>query len=296
MANNTSQERKEFLQDDGQLRVFIVPVDIMDVPDLTIYEQMTYIVLRSYVNPTDPTAFPSYPTIAKRGRMSRSSAIRAVEGLVQKGLITKEIRLDVSKNRKIKNTSNLYTLITPKNTESKQGSVSQTLGGGVSQTPGVVSDRNGGSVPQTPYHNHLKEPLLNMFDCMGTPKIENRSLNDLKSAAEEIAAASESVSNEIYETLQIEVPKYCFVQGVPLGTEYINEIYIMLLNQFPNQLSPEVISIACELYFDRACQFDITEGVVMTMDIQNPTGFFQHCYKDAIKQYKASHKRKKKDL
>lgn len=152
---NSKEERNEFIQDDGQLRVFIVPVDIMDVPDLTIYEQMLYMVLRSYANPTNPTAFPSYPTLARRGRMSRSSAIRAVDGLVQKGLITKEIRLDVSKNRKIKNTSNMYTLITP-----KQGSVSQTRGGSVSQTRGVVSEGNGGSVSQTPYHNHLKEPLL----------------------------------------------------------------------------------------------------------------------------------------
>jgi len=266
MAN--SPEKKEFIQDDGQLRVFIVPVDIMDVPDLTIYEQMTYMVLRSYVNPTNPTAFPSYPTIAKRGRMSRSSAIRAVEGLVQKGLINKEIRLDVSKNRKIRNTSNMYTLITPKKPEPKRER------GSVPQKRGVVSERNGGSVPQTPYHNHLKEPLLNMIDCMG--------------ASAEIAAASESVSNDIYKTLQTEAPKHCYMQGMPLGTGYINEIYIMLLNQFPNQLSPEVVSIACELYFNRACRITVPEGVVMAIDIKNPVGFFQNCYKDAIKQYKAA--------
>ena len=33
----------EFLQDN--LRVFVVPVDIMDVQGLDIYEQMVYIVL-----------------------------------------------------------------------------------------------------------------------------------------------------------------------------------------------------------------------------------------------------------
>lgn len=269
MGNN--QERKEFLQDDGQLRVFIVPTDIMDVPGLTIYEQMTYMVLRSYVNPTDPTAFPSYKTIAQRGRMSRSSAIRSVEGLVEKGLITKEVRLDVSKNRKIKNTSNLYTIKTPRKKGSVSqtppgGSSSQTPGGSVSQTPGVVPDRYQGGVSQIPYHYHLKEPSLNMIDCTKTD------------------------TNEIYELLKDKASKYCYYEGIPLGVGHINEIYLMLLKQFSGQLSAEIVHIACELYFDRACELSIPEGVVMTQDISNPVGFFHHCYKDAIEQYKATKK------
>ena len=268
-------ERKEFLQDDGQLRVFIVPVDIMDVPDLTIYEQMTYMVLRSYVNPTDPTAFPSYPTIAKRGRMSRSSAIRAVEGLVQKGLITKEIRLAVSKNRKIKNTSNRYTLITPKKAETNQGSVSQERG--------VVSERNGGSVPQTPYHNHLKEPLLNMIDCMG--------------ASAEIAAAlaepSQPIQNEIYETLNKYIPKYLYIDGIPAGSSYVGDIFLMLVKQFPDRLDPEVIKLAAERYFERTAEIDPSapNSVIMKMKVRNPVGLFQESYKEAVKLYKQVVKR-----
>lgn len=121
--------------------------------------------------------------------------------------------------------------------------------------------------------NDLSNNDLNMIDCMG--------------ASAEIAVASESVSNEIYETLQTEAPKQCYMQGMPISTGYINEIYLMLVNQFPNQLSPEVVRIACELYFNRACRITIPEGVTMAMDIQNPVGFFQICYKDAIKQYKA---------
>lgn len=145
-----SNKRQDILQDDGQLRIFVVPVDIIDVPDLNIYEQMTYMILRSYVNPTDSTAFPSYSTIAKRGRMSRRSAIRAIEGLVQKGLLNKEIRLDVSKNRKIRNTSNLYTVNTPKPMENKEVVTDRHQGGecltdttpSVSQTPPLVTDRH----------------------------------------------------------------------------------------------------------------------------------------------------------
>jgi hypothetical protein len=102
---------KELLKDD--LRVFVVPVEIMDVPDLDIYEQMVYIVLRSFANAREATAFPSYATIAKLGRMSRRKAIDAVNSLVEKGLLKKELRLDVSKNRKIRNTSNMYTIQRP---------------------------------------------------------------------------------------------------------------------------------------------------------------------------------------
>src|SRR5690625_97976 len=101
----------DFLQDN--LRVFVVPVEIMEVQDLDIYEQMVYIVLRSFTNPRESTAFPSYNTIAKLGRMSRRKAIDCVANLVEKGLLKKEVRLDVTKNRKIRNTSNLYTVSFP---------------------------------------------------------------------------------------------------------------------------------------------------------------------------------------
>jgi hypothetical protein len=99
---------KELLQDN--LRVFVVPVDIMDIPSLDIYEQMVYIVLRSFTNPREATAFPSYNTIAKLGRMSRRKAIDCVTSLVEKGLLKKEVRLDVTKNINITKKSNLYTL------------------------------------------------------------------------------------------------------------------------------------------------------------------------------------------
>lgn len=266
---------KEFLQDDGQLRVFIVPVDIMDVPGLTIYEQMAYMVLRSYVNPTDPTAFPSYPTIAKRGRMSRSSAIRAIEGLTEKGLIKKEIRFDVSKNRKIKHTSNRYTLITPK----KQGSVSQTLG--------VVSDRNEGSVPQTPEHNHLKEPSLNMIDCMGESE-QSDEINDIKENP--ITPNQNQVKNEIMDALNKYIPGYCYANNLPLGQDHIASIYLMLLKQFQHRLLAEIVRTAAELYFARACEVLPGGRVANKIDVTNPVGLFNTCYKEAIELYKSEHK------
>lgn len=125
----------EFLQDN--LRVFVVPVDIMDVQGLDIYEQMVYIVLRSFTNPREATAFPSYNTIAKLGRMSRRKAIDCVASLVEKGLLKKEVRLDITKNRKIRNTSNLYTV----------------------ESPRGVHDVHQGSAQRAPEHNHLTKPI-----------------------------------------------------------------------------------------------------------------------------------------
>jgi hypothetical protein len=74
---------------------------------------MTYIVIRSHANVREESAFPSYSTIAKEGSMSRRHAMRCVESLVEKGLLRKEVRLDVSKHRKIRNTSNLYHIEHP---------------------------------------------------------------------------------------------------------------------------------------------------------------------------------------
>jgi hypothetical protein len=125
----------EFLQDN--LRVFVVPVDILNVPDLTTHEKMVYIVLRLFANPHKPEAFPSYETIARLGSMTRRHAINCVKSLVEKGVLRKEMRFDVTKDRKIRNTSNLYTI----------------------QPPKVVNDIHHPSEYSSPEHNQLTKPI-----------------------------------------------------------------------------------------------------------------------------------------
>lgn len=72
----------------------------------------------------------------------------------------------------------------------------------------------------------------------------------------------------------------CIIRpGIPFGETFIAEVYLMLLNQFENQLSAEIVRIASELYYDRT-------AVAKGLDVTNPTGFFQTCYKDAVKLYK----------
>lgn len=140
---------KDMIKDD--LRVFVVPVEILDVPDLDIYEQMVYVVLRSFSNARDNSAFPSYETIAKLGRMSRRKAIDAVNQLVEKGLVDKETRMTVTKHGKIRNTSNNYTLKRPSQPVHNMhpDSAQRAL------TP--VHDMHPPSAQRAPEHNHLKK-------------------------------------------------------------------------------------------------------------------------------------------
>jgi|SRR5579875_243305 len=144
---------EEYLRD--ELRVFVVPVEIFDVPGLTCHEQMVYMVLRSHCSAREMTAFPSYATIAREGRMSRRQAIRAVETLVERGLLGKQQQFTVTKNKEIKNTSNLYTVKNVRQvvTVSHYPSDSQSLP--------LVTDSHHPSDSQSPRtksfeHNHLE--------------------------------------------------------------------------------------------------------------------------------------------
>lgn len=160
----------DFLQDN--LRVFVVPVEIMEIPDLDIYEQMVYIVLRSFTNPRESTAFPSYNTIAKLGRMSRRKAIDSVASLVEKGLLKKEVRLDVTKNRKIRNTSNLYTISAPEVVRSAHQSSAQ-------RAPEVVRSAHQGSAQRAPEQNQLTKSIK-------TKSINNKEKDDVVSKQNKI--------------------------------------------------------------------------------------------------------------
>ncbi|MEV2909522.1 helix-turn-helix domain-containing protein [Paenibacillus larvae] len=173
MSNN------DRIQEDGKLRAFIVPADILDVPDLTTAEKLVYIALRSYTNPHDSSAFPAYETIAKKASLSRRRVIDVIKSLVEKGLIKKESRLQVTKDRKIKNTSNLYTLEMPEPRKVKpcHQRGSETI------SPGVVKPFHQGSETISPYQYHLTKSLLIMIDRL----IDSESLREfLKSKPENL--------------------------------------------------------------------------------------------------------------
>lgn len=143
---------------------------------------------------------------------------------------------------------------------------------------GSVPEVRMGSVPQVRTKKKIKNNNLKN-DCM----IEDLNLDS------EIFA--ENKQDEIYNALQQYAPKLCYIENnIPMGSEYVDEIYLMLIKQFPMRLSPEVVQIACNLYFDRSSEVLTGKGVVLKMDIKNPTGFFKTCYNDAINLYKRKHR------
>ena len=135
-----------------QLRVFVVPVDIMEIPDLSIHEQMTYIVLRSFANAHSSTAFPSYATIARLGRMTRRHAINCVGVLIKKGLLTKEEQFKVTKEKKIRQSSNIYTIESPR-------VVNGIHQGSEYHSPGVVNTIHQGSEYHSPEQSTLTKQI-----------------------------------------------------------------------------------------------------------------------------------------
>lgn len=175
---------KEFLQDN--LRVFVVPVELMDFPDLDIYEQMIYMVLRSFCNPRNNSAFPKYATLAKLGRMSERKAIDAIKGLIAKGLIKKEIRLKVTSNRKVTNDSNLYTLVHPNEAlnlgaQDAPGRMHDMHPGGAQDAPGGMHDMHPGGARRAYEQNHLtKQNRTKLFN-----NNNNKEITTLKNQTEQ---------------------------------------------------------------------------------------------------------------
>ncbi|MBM3714015.1 MAG: helix-turn-helix domain-containing protein, partial [Actinobacteria bacterium] len=99
---------------DGRVRNwFYLENDLLDRQDLNIYEKMIYIVIARFVDKEDK-AFPSVPTIAKKGSMSERQVQAIINSLVKKKLLKKEPRLN--KDNKSK-TSNLYTLCSVKSNQ-----------------------------------------------------------------------------------------------------------------------------------------------------------------------------------
>ncbi|NPR74032.1 helix-turn-helix domain-containing protein, partial [Escherichia coli] len=79
--------------------------------------------------------YPSYQHIAKQCEIGKSTAMRAIDALCEKGLLIKQPRYLIGGKEQ---TSNFYVIVLP------------SLQGSVRETPGVVSERHRGSVTVTP--------------------------------------------------------------------------------------------------------------------------------------------------
>jgi len=161
---------------DGRVRNwFYLENDLLDRQDLNIYEKMIYIVIARFVDKEDK-AFPSVPTIAKKGSMSERQVQAIINSLVKKKLLKKESRLN--KDNKSK-TSNLYTLCSVKgNQPEKEGDTE------------VVNDMHHPGEYGAP-------PLVNVVHPNNT-SIKKKDLNNVNVPAEE-----EVVENSTKETVEV---------------------------------------------------------------------------------------------
>ena len=81
-------------------------------------ELLAYIAICYHADKKEGTCFPSYEGIARIMRASRTTAINAIQGLVEKGVIKLENRKTDVKKKEL--TSNLYTLVSNKFWEQTQ--------------------------------------------------------------------------------------------------------------------------------------------------------------------------------
>jgi DNA-binding Lrp family transcriptional regulator len=84
--------RKHQAIDKRRINFTMVQNEIIDEDNLTVYEKMVYIVLCRFASNKTDRCYPSYETIAKRAGCSRPKCIQVVKSLIEKGLISKEMR------------------------------------------------------------------------------------------------------------------------------------------------------------------------------------------------------------
>ena len=173
------------LRDDRVKNWFCLENDLLDRQDLNIYEKMIYIVIVRFVDKEDK-AFPSVPTIAKKGSMSERQVQAVINSLVKKGLLKKESR--INKDNKSK-TSNLYTLLSVKSNQpgnDKTGEVVNDMHRpGEHGAPSVVNEVH-------PNNTNIKKKNLNNVNTADEAEVVE---NTTDKTAEVIAEDEEDIND-----------------------------------------------------------------------------------------------------
>lgn len=240
---------QEFIQD--TYRVFVVPVAVLEDSGLSAQEKLVYVVLRSFCSAHKSEVFPSHATICRLSSLSKSTVIRVLKSLQEKGYIIKKHNYKYDTERKTaRQTSNIYKLDVPKQ---------KVMHRGVTETRGGVSQRHGGGVTETHEHNHLTNPEGNMNECMGS--------------------SDELLKPEILETLKDGVtdptnPAYSDVR-------YKQFCNVLIKHFYPHRINVDVLKLSLELLAKEEHRIHKTKGT-----LRNPAGLFKFCYEDAIKLYK----------
>jgi hypothetical protein len=181
---------------DGRVKNwFYLENDLLDRQDFNIYEKMIYIVIARYVDKKDK-AFPSVPTIAKKGSMSERQVQMIINSLVKKGLIKKESR--INKYNKSK-TSNLYTLLSVKKNQydkvSKEEVVHIMHHPGAHHAPPLVNDLH-------PNNTNIKKTNLNNVNRAGSEVVVENSSVEIREKTVENEEDINDIRRKIQESLK----------------------------------------------------------------------------------------------
>jgi len=182
---------------DGRVRNwFYLENDLLDREDLTIYEKMIYIVIARYVDKEDK-AFPSVPTIAKKGSMSERQVQMIINSLVKKGLMKKESRINRYNKSK---TSNLYTLLSVKKNQSDKDNKEEVVHVmhhlGEHHTPPLVNDVH-------PNNTNIKYTNLNNVNRVGSKEVVENSGGEIKEKTAENEEDINDIRRKIKESLKV---------------------------------------------------------------------------------------------
>lgn len=189
--------------------------------------------------------YPSYQHIAKQCEIGKSTAMRAIDALCEKGLLIKQPRYLIGGKEQ---TSNFYVIVLP------------SLQGSVTVTPGVVSERHQGSVTVTPEVVSERHP--NQSYITSKENIKNNTLRVLEkdeSISEEDRAADLAASrvldhyNNKFNSKHKEKKYFVnLLKKTKTRSAYTEEDLIMVIDWIAETWSfkPEPIKIARVSRFD----------------------------------------------
>lgn len=162
-------------------------------------ELLAYIAICYHADKKEGTCFPSYEGIARIMRASRTTAINAIQGLVEKGVIKLENRKTDVKKKEL--TSNLYTLVSNKFWEQTQAENREYL---VKKGMDYKNRYRKGQVTKLANENAKndkeKAPESTAIETDATNKLSNKSFNNNSIAQEGAKSIEESSVKNVNNT------------------------------------------------------------------------------------------------
>jgi len=120
----------DHIKDNRRINFTIVENELLESPNLSTYEKLTYITLCKFAN-QENNCFPSRKKLSELVSCSVRTIDRTINSLIQKKLITKTKRM----NNKGEYTSNLYTIQGFQGFQQKKGVATHSRQGSDSQSP-----------------------------------------------------------------------------------------------------------------------------------------------------------------